>query len=414
MNASIDQTAATHPNSTPKQWAVIWLVGGGHFFSHFYVICLPPLFPFMAAEMGLPNIALGFIVTCFFVAAAAVQMPFGILVDRVGARRVLFGGMLVLSGAIALAGLTSSYWALVGLFVIGGMGNSVFHPCDYVILSSSIEERRMGRAFSIHSVCAQSGFFAAPVVMGLLALEFGWRNALLFVGLAGLGLSALILAGQGLLRDTGARKQDERVSLGDTWRALIEPRIMAHFIYFAASSAASGALISFMIVALGAHYGISNALANTILSGYLAAAVLGVIVGGFIADRTERHDLVLVVALSVAAACVATVATGVAPLWLVVVALAIAGATKGAITPSRDILVRRDAPPQYLGSVVAFVTVGFTAGNSAMPTVAGWYVDMGAPLAVFWSSAALTLLAVSCILVARRGERPAAAVESHS
>jgi len=283
-----------------------------------------------------------------------------------------------------------------------------------VILSSSVEEKRMGRAFSIHSVCAQSGFFAAPVVMGFLALQIGWRSALVYVGLAGLVLSALILACQGLLRDTGERKQDERVSLGETWRTLVEPKIMAHFIYFAASSAATGALISFMIVSLGAHYGIPNALATSILSGYLAAAVLGVVVGGFIADRTERHDLVLVITLSVAAACIATVATGVAPLWLIIVALVIAGATKGIITPSRDILVRRDAPPQFLGSVVAFVTIGFTAGNSAMPTVAGWFVDMGAPLAVFWSSAALILLAVSCILVARRGERPAEAAESHS
>jgi MFS family permease len=414
MNASIDRTTAAPANGALRQWAVIWLVGGGHFFSHFYVICLPPLFPFMAAEMGLANIALGFIVTCFFVAAAAVQMPFGILVDRIGARRVLFGGMLVLSGAIALSGLTSSYWALVGLFVIGGMGNSVFHPCDYVILSSSIDEKRMGRAFSIHGVCAQSGFFAAPVVMGFLALQFGWRSALLFVGIAGLGLSALLLAGQGLLRDSGARKKEDRRPLGETWRALIEPRILAHFIYFAASSAATGALISFMIVSLGAHYGIPNALANTILSGYLAAAVLGVVIGGVVADRTERHDLVLVVALSIAALCVAVVATGVAPLWLIVSALVVAGAAKGLITPSRDILVRRDAPPQYLGSVVAFVTIGFTAGNSAMPTVAGWFVDIGAPLAVFWSSAALTLLAVSCILVARRGERSGKAVESHS
>ena len=165
MNTSIDVGARPQRRSVAQQWAVIWLVGAGHFISHFYVLCLPPLFPFMAADLQVPYAELGFIVTCFFVSVAAVQMPVGMLVDRIGARRVLCVGLFVLSGSITLSGLTTSYWPLVGLLIVAGMGNSVFHPCDYVILSSSVDEQRMGKAFSIHSVCAQTGFFAAPVVM---------------------------------------------------------------------------------------------------------------------------------------------------------------------------------------------------------------------------------------------------------
>lgn len=406
MNASINRPTGAGVSSDARQWGIIALIGAGHFFSHFYVVCLPPLFPFMAADLQVPNIALGFVMTSFFVAAAVVQMPAGLLVDRIGARRVLFAGMLLLSGAVAAAGLTSSYWALVALFVLAGMGNSVFHPCDYVVLSSSVDEGRMGRAFSIHSICAQSGFFAAPVVMALLALQFGWRNALLIAGLVGLCVAALILVCQGLLRDNTQRKKRPGGQLRRTWRALVEPKILAHFFYFATSSAATGALISFTIVALGAHYGISNAVANGILSAYLAAAVVGVVIGGVIADRTRRHELVLVVTLLIAATCIAAVASGIAPLWLIVGAMVVAGATKGAITPSRDILVRRDAPPEFLGAVVAFVTIGFTVGNSTMPTIAGWLVDIGAPLAVFWSAAALTLVAIGCVAIARGGARP--------
>ena len=161
MNASVSSGAAPEKRSDAQQWAVIWLVGAGHFTSHFYVMCLPPLLPFMKDDLQVSNAALGFIMTCFFVAVASVQMPVGMLVDRIGARRVLCAGLLILSGAVFLAGFTSSYWALVGLFALAGIGNSVFHPSDYVILSSSVDEHRMGKAFSIHSVCAQSGFLAA-------------------------------------------------------------------------------------------------------------------------------------------------------------------------------------------------------------------------------------------------------------
>lgn len=420
MSRSINTSAAPVRRSVAQQWAVIWLVGAGHFVSHFYVLCLPPLFLLMSADLvmsdGQPvsKAGLGFILTGFFVAVAAVQMPVGMLVDRLGARRVLCCGLFILAGAITLSGLTSSYWGLVGLFIIAGMGNSVFHPCDYVILSSSIDEERMGKAFSIHSVCAQTGFFAAPVVMALLANLFDWRTALVIAGSMGLVLAVMFLFSQRILDDTTERKKKTPGQLRRTWHALMKPKILAHFIYFATSSAATTALSSFMIVALGAHYGMTTGVANSILSAYLGAAIVGVVIGGIIADKTRRHDLVLVVTLLVAAACIAVVATGVASFWVIVVTLVIAGATKGVITPSRDIMIRTDAPPALLGAVVAFVSIGFTIGNSTMPTIAGWFIDIGSPLAVFWSAAILCLVAISCVVVSRRGGTVSDSAESQS
>lgn len=414
MNASVSSGATPERRSDAQQWAVIGLVGAGHFTSHFYVMCLPPLIPFMAADLKLPFVELGFIMTCFFVAVASVQMPVGILVDRIGARRVLCAGLFILSGAIFLTGLTSSYWALVGLFIVAGMGNSVFHPCDYVILSSSIDEHRMGKAFSIHSVCAQSGFLAAPVLMTAVASLYDWRAALVVGGAMGLMVAVLVLFCQGILRDTSERKKKEAGQLRRTWHALMERKVLAHFVYFATSSAATTALSSFTIVALNKHYGISEAVGSSILIGYLAAAIAGVVLGGIVADKTKRHDLVLVVTLLVSAVCIAVVATGLASFWVIVVMLVIAGATKGFLTPSRDIMVRRDAPPALLGAVVAFVTVGFTIGNSTMPTISGWLVDVGSPLAVFWAASILSLVAISCILISGRGGVQSESSESHS
>jgi FSR family fosmidomycin resistance protein-like MFS transporter len=414
MNASINPNAAPATRSPAQQWAVIWLVGAGHFISHFYVLCLPPLLPFMIIDLGVSNAALGFIMTCFFVAVASVQMPVGILVDRIGARRVLLFGIFILSGAITLSGLTSSYWALVGLFALAGMGNSVFHPCDYVILSSSVDEARMGKAFSIHSVCAQSGFLAAPVLMVYVASSYDWRTALVVAGVLGLMVAVLVLLCQGILRDTEERKKKEPGQLRRTWHALMERKILAHFFYFALSSAATTAISSFMIVALVAHYGVDKTVAASVLIGYLAAAIAGVVLGGIAADKTKRHDLVLVATLSVAAACIAVVATGLASLWVIVVMLAISGAAKGFLTPSRDIMVRRDAPPALLGAVVAFVTVGFTIGNSTMPTISGWFVDIGSPLSVFWAAAILNLAAIGCVLISGRSVTVAKVPESHS
>jgi MFS family permease len=151
-----------------------------------------------------------------------------------------------------------------------------------------------------------------------------------------------------------------------------------------------------------AFYGVTEKLAGYILLAYLIAASVGVIVGGVIADKTKRHDFVLIVTMLIATVVTAVAAMGILSFWLCVVMLVIAGITKGVVAPSRDLMVRNDAPPALLGGVVAFVTIGFTIGNGAAPAIAGWLVDVGSPLNVFWFAAATSLAAIGCVLVARQ------------
>jgi MFS family permease len=402
MNASPNRIAVPRAATPARQFAVTGLIGTGHFVSHFYVMALAPLLPVLAADLKVGYAELGLITTGFFAAAAAVQMPVGLLVDRIGARRMLFVGMAVVSGAITLAGLSDTYWALLGLFVLAGMGNSVFHPCDYVILSASIQESRLGRAFSFHSFCGTVGFAAAPFVMAGLSSLFGWRSALFMVGLVGLAVAVLFLLMQGVLSDDAERRKKEPGQLARTWKVLMSRKIISHFIYFVTSSAATGALGAFSVVVLVAHYGVARELAGAVLTAYLSAAAVGVIIGGILADRTKRHDRVLVLCMGGAAVVTAAAATGALSFWVCAGALTLAGLAKGVVMPSRDLMVRQDAPPGLLGAVVAFVTIGFTVGNGASPVVSGWLVDLGSPLAVFWMSSALTLVAISCVFVSRR------------
>ncbi len=402
MNVSVNTTADRQRLSDAGQFAVVGLVGGGHLISHFYVLCLAPLLPAMAADLQVGYAELGLITTAFFFAAAMVQMPVGILVDRFGARRMLLAGTILLSGSITLSGYTESYGGIVLLFVLAGIGNSVFHPCDYVVISSSVQENRLGKSFGFHSLCGTLGFALAPIVMAALASWYGWRGALSAAGMAGLVLAAAILLAQGILRDDTERKRREPGQLRRTWKALISRRVVGHFIYFATSSAATGALGAFIVVVMIAQYGVSEELAGAVLTAYLGAAAAGVILGGLLADRTRRHDLVLIVTMGSAAFVTAVAATGTLGFWLCVAALTLAGVAKGVVMPSRDLMVREDAPDGLLGAVVAFTTIGFTIGNGSAPAVAGWLIDVGSPLSVFWLASALTLVAIGSVAVARR------------
>ena len=400
MNSSDANLGKDHFRSQGQQLAVISLISAGHFISHFYVICLAPLYIAMSKDLGVGFAELGLISSGFFIAGATLQMPAGLLVDRIGAKRVLFVGMFLLSLSVTLAGLTNSYWSLLILFMFAGAGNCVFHPCDYVIMSSSIDEKKLGRAFSIHSFSGSAGFFAVPLVMPLLMELTNWQNALFIVGVCGLLIVSVIFLLQNFLSDTASRQKQPAGQLSRTRDALLTKKILSHFVYFITSSAATSALGGLTIVVLVSYYGVSEKLAGFILLAYLIAASVGVITGGFIADKTKRHNVVLVVTMLIATLVTSIAALGIIDFWACVGMLVIAGLTKGIVAPSRDLMVRNDAPPSLLGGVVAFVTIGFTIGNGAAPAIAGWLVDLGSPLNVFWFAAAMSLAAICCLLVA--------------
>ena len=98
---------ATALRSTEIQ--AVGLVGSAHFLSHFYQLTLPPLFLAIQADLGVSFFELGLVMTAYSVATGALQTPVGLYLHRIGARRLLIGGLAINAGAICAAGLASSF-----------------------------------------------------------------------------------------------------------------------------------------------------------------------------------------------------------------------------------------------------------------------------------------------------------------
>src|SRR6516164_8690833 len=119
------------------------LLGTGHFLSHFYQLCLPPMFIAWQRAFDVSFAELGLVIAVMSATAGLLQTPMGFLVDRYGARRFLIGRTLLMTLSISAMGFASAYWQLIALALFSGVGNSVFHPADYVILSGSIDPARL-------------------------------------------------------------------------------------------------------------------------------------------------------------------------------------------------------------------------------------------------------------------------------
>jgi FSR family fosmidomycin resistance protein-like MFS transporter len=386
--------------------AIISLVGAAHYMSHVLQLALPPLFPILHASFGVSFTELGAFVTLFYLASGLGQTAAGVLVDRYGAPRLLAAGLALLSGAIVLAGFAGSYWMLLPLAPIAGLGNSIFHPADLSILSHRISERRLGRAYAVHGISGSLGYATSPVLVTLLASYANWHVALAAIGITGLAVSALIFARRSLLdhaHGAAARAAAAGAARRTPYRQVIgTPVVLMAFGYFAMTAFAGSGMQTFSISALTSGYGLSLHAATLALTGYLVGSALGMVAGGFLADHTHRHDRVAMAGIAIAALLMLSIAAlpGVAGLVLPITIMA--GIANGATGPSRDVLVRRAAAGIGTGSVFGFVYSGFDLGSSTAPLLFGMLLDHSAPHAVFVAIGLSLALAAPTVMQVRQ------------
>jgi len=383
------------------------LLGAGHFLSHFYQLCLPPVFIAWQQAFDVSFAELGLAMAVMSAAAALMQTPMGFLVDRYGARPFLVGGTLLMTLSIAGMGFATAYWQIVVLALISGVGNSVIHPADYAILSGSVGRARLGRSFAFHTFVGHIGFAAAPPATAALMLLFGWRGALIFVGLLGLPVVATILWQSRILVDQARRPQRRAETALSGTGLLFSRSVLMFFAFFMVSSMAGAGIQSWLITILHQVHGLDVAAASSALTGYLVGMTGGVLVGGWVADRTDRHlPFVVILTIGSAALLLLIGVVSLAELPTIAVLFA-AGIMIGASRTPRDVMVKDAAPPGQIGKVFGFVSSGMSLGGAIMPVPYGMIIDAGRPDLVLVVVAALLLASLLCAGGARVGFRHA-------
>jgi MFS transporter, FSR family, fosmidomycin resistance protein len=412
-------TALAVPAPVPARadYQVIGLIGLAHGTSHFFHMLLPPLFPAFIRDFGLSYSQLGLLVTVFFVISGLGQALAGFVVDRIGARPVLLGAL----GFFVLAALAAaSANGLPGLMLaaaLAGVGNCPFHPADFTILNKRVSAPRLGHAFSVHGITGNLGWAIAPVfLIGLSSATGSWRWALVGAALWALLVLLLLVWQRAAIDDRqGAWAHEQGAAAGaPTDRAaehpmafLRLPSVWLCFSFFFWSTAALAAIQSFAGPALSKLYGLPPGATAFVVTGYMLCGAAGMVLGGFVVARVERLERTIALAMCAAALLLLLAASGWLPGVAAAAVVALAGFGTGLAGPSRDMLIRRAAPPGATGRVYGTVYSGLDVGFALAAPVFGWLLDHGQPAAVFHGSALALLLGVASAAVVALGTRKA-------
>jgi len=374
---------------------VIGLVGLAHGVSHFYHLILAALFPWLKTAFNLSYSQLALLMTVFFVVSGIGQALAGFVVDRVGARRVLFSGMAMLGVSALVLSNAQNYLGLMVGALLAGMGNSIFHPADYTILNQRVSRERLAHGFSVHGISGSIGWAAAPLFLTSVASATDWRTALLSAAALPATVLAILWWNRETLRPDPIVHVAASAQTEGSFSFLRLPSVWMCFAFFFLTALALGGIQSFASTGLVKLYGMSLAMATSAFTAYMLASAAGMMLGGFLGAGRKNHDRTIAAAFAIAALLALTIGLVIVPAWGALVLMGLVGFFSGIAGPSRDLMIRAAAPKNATGRVYGVVYSGLDSGLAVGPLLFGLMMDAGKPQMVFATIAFFLMLAIA-------------------
>jgi len=391
---------------------VIALISLAHGSSHFFHLILPPMFPWLKDAFALSYAELGLLMSVFFIVSCGVQATSGFLVDRIGARPVLFIGV----GLLALAALTYSqsngYWMLILGAVIAGCGNGIFHPVDYTLINHKVSPPNLPYAYSMHGVTGYLGWAAAPAFMVGIAQLSDWRIAFLSAALLEVIVLLILYWNRDKLIDDvqGRRAESHAANPGgmpaSPFAFLRLPAVWFCWLFFFFSMAATSSLQSFAPSALNAIYDIAISVSSYFITLLALGSAVGVLLGGYLAAKLQSPERIVTSCLSVSVLMSLLIATGWISSSLIPVLFIVIGLGYGLVGPSRDLLIKSATPQGVSGRVYGVVYSGIDLGAALGPFIFGFLMDAGLPRILFFGVALFQCMIILSALKVSSSIRP--------
>ena len=395
-------TATAQPQTVPLRHdaTVIGLVGLAHASSHFSHLLLPLMFPVFMKTFDLNYSQVGLLMSVFFVVSGIGQACAGFLVDRLGARPLLFAAMGIYVLTCLLASMVTGYNGLVVVAVLAGLGNATFHPVDFTILNQRVSAARLGYAFSAHGLTGNLGWAAAPVFMAGVSAIGGWRSAYLAAAVLYALIGGLLIVQRDKLNTQTAHTAAAAVSAPTehSFAFMKLPVVWWCFSFFLLSTMTLAVVQNYAVSILKALHGVSFAAATLTLTAYMLAGALGMLIGGFVAARTRTSDRVVALCMACGAGLLALCGTGWLGAQATMTVLAATGFAIGIGGPSRDMMIKRATPKGATGRVYGLVYSGLDTGFAISPMVFGALMDRGQYGATLLGAAVTLMLSVVAAL----------------
>ncbi len=332
---------------------------------------ISPVMPSFARTFGVSINAVTFLVTVFSVSRLCFAPISGLLVQRLGERRIYISGLLVVALSTGACAFSQTYGQLLFFRAVSGVGSTLFYVSALGLMIHISPADARGRVAGIFTTSFMVGAVGGPAVGGLTA---GWGLTAPFVvyGVALLGVAVVLFYG---LRNSTLAAPAPPTRSKVTMREALRFRAYWSSLLsnFATGWSAFGLRVALVPLFVSDVMGRGVGVIGVVLAAFAAGNALAVIPSGYLSDRMGRRTLLIA---GLGASGVATVALGVvSSLPAFMAAACVSGATTGIfMSPMQaavaDILgseARAGTPvaavqmASDLGAIIGSMTVGWVA-----------------------------------------------------
>lgn len=361
------ESSTTAAQLTSKtSYGILIIMGICHLLNDSLQAVVPAMFPILEASLSLSYTQLGLIAFSLNMVASVMQPIFGWYTDTFPLPYALPLGMASTLCGMLLLGLAPSYTIILFSVMLIGVGSAIFHPAGSRVAFMAGGTRR-GLAQSIYQVGGNTGQALAPLITAIILLPYGQKGALWFVPVALLAVFFLILIANWYkerrsffsigkkVTELQTKKPEQKI-----YRALG----IVLFLIFARSWYIS-CMTNFYTFYLIHDYQFTIRSSQLYLFAFLAAGALGTFLGGPLADRFGRKNIIF---FSLAGSAPFTIILPYASASVVIILLLLAGfviMTSFSVT----VIYAQELFPGKIGTM-AGLTVGFAFGMGAVGSVA--------------------------------------------
>jgi MFS family permease len=360
-----------------------------HFAHHVTNSLLSALLPFIRSAFGLSYADAGFAVSAYTIASGVTNAPLGVLADRIGARRVIVWGLVLIGLSSVAIGLSTEYWQLLAFLAVMGIASGTYHAPASALIAEMFSSRR-GVAMGTHTTAGHLSFFAAPLLAGILATAGTWRTPYIAFAIAPIACAVLLwrVAPMGA-RSTGRHSW---LATGSDIAAVarrIGALVSLSIVFQVALSAAMAFLSTYLVDARGMSPGVAAALFGV----PQLAGLIGAPLAGTLSDRFGRRIVLL---LGLALMGPAQWALTVVPNELVFLPLLLVGISLSIRATTTEVLIVDNTPAERRSTVLGtYYLVNQPVGGIAAPIFGGIAGAIGIGAAYGWL--AIIFLGLSAI-----------------
>jgi MFS family permease len=165
-----------------QRWTIAFLLGFGVLVNYFDRVNLSVSHDAICSEFGLSEVAFGFLAGAYNWTYAAMQLPSGILLDRLGVRLVSWIAILLWSAASFWASAARGLGGFFGARLLLGVGEAPTFPANAKAIGYWFPPNERSLPTSMFDSAAKFGSAIGVPLIGLLLLRVGWRMSFLMTG----------------------------------------------------------------------------------------------------------------------------------------------------------------------------------------------------------------------------------------